>query len=193
MYDPLSGNGTELLRFSELLPLLLLALGQWIGGGSIGFSYAGFLGLLYFVTAAGIYWIGEKEDRPLPGFLAGLAWFFMPVNLHLLLAEGELSAGLVIALVPIFLWNLYCYMEKGKKSAVIGAMTLFFLMIMSNVEYAFVILIASVVYLILDGIVNGRMKKACSLLPVFPISYCLNGFWLCAFWTRYGKIQPTNV
>ena len=193
LYDPLSGNGTELLRFSEPLPLLLLALGQWIGGGRIGFSYAGFLGLLYLVSAAGIYWIGEKENRPLQGFLAGLAWFFMPVNLHLILAEGELSAGLVIALVPLFLWNLYCYMEKGKKSAVFGAMLIFFLMIMSNVEYAFIILIASVVYLILDGIVNGRMKKAFSLLPMFPISYCLNGFWLCAFWTRYGKISPTST
>lgn len=193
LYDPWSGNGTELLRFSEPLVVALLAIGQWIGGGNIGFAYTLFLGVLFFVSAAGIYWIGAGENRTFLGFLAGLAWFFFPVNLHLLLAEGDLAAGFVMAVFPFFFWNLYGFLEKGKRSGTVGAMLLFFLMVLSDMEYATVIFIATVVYLFVDGIVSSRIKRALALLPIFPVAYCLNGFWLCAFWRRYGNVPATST
>ena len=187
------GNGTEILRFMEPLVGFVLAVAQFIWNGSSFAAYYFFIGLLYFLSAVSIYWIGERENRPFLGFLMGAVWFFTPVNWHLLFAEGELAKSLIVALLPFFFWNIYCFMEKEKSSSTIYAAILYFVFLLCSVKYTKVIFIAALCYLLIFGITSGKIKSAFNFMPVLILPYFFDGIWLCAYFKNYGTVSPTST
>ena len=187
------GNGTEILRFMEPFVGIVLAVAQFILDGSSLSAYCFLIGLIYFLSAVSVYWIGERENRPVLGFLMGAAWFFTPVNWHLLFAEGEPAKSFIVALLPFFFWNIYCYTEKEKSSSTVYAAILYFLFLLCSVKYTTVIFLATACYLLVFGIARGKIKSAFNFFSVLILPYFFDGFWLCAFFKNYGTVSPTRT
>lgn len=175
LYDSFCGNGSELIRFSEPLPCMILAFFAYLGNGSTIFTYALFVGTIFFVPACSVFWIGRAEGRSFLGFLLGIAYFFMPANLHLLLTEGNLKGSILLSLLPLFFWQLYCFVAKKNEKAMIPISILSVIFVMCSVSDTLMVVTASVCYLLIDGIVNGTWKNGLKLIPAFFLAFLWNG------------------
>lgn len=192
-YDSFSGNGSEFVRFSEPLPCILLTFFAFLGNQNAVVTYALFVGTVFFLSASSIFGIGRKENRSFMGFLLGLAYFFMPANLHMLFSKGNVGESIVLAFLPLFFWQCYRFVEEKSLKAVVSVSILSVLFVMCSVSYTIMVITAAVCYLLLDGIINGTFRNGLKLVPAFLLAFLWNGIWLCAYLKKYGTIPKTSA
>lgn len=128
--------------------------------------YAVYMGIIYFVSAVVWFVIGKKENRKKTGIGIGLLWFFMPANLQVFFGEGELGTSLFLSVLPLLLWLMYRYMEKGDRKAVWAVMILSFFMSFCSVPYAVLTFFGAINYWIVTGIFKGGWKRGAVLTAV---------------------------
>lgn len=198
LYDRYTGNGAEILRFSEPLGTALLLLCEAAGAlagasGQLYFAYALYAGALYFLSAILWYALGAKTGRRLCGFLIGLVWPFLPAGFEMFFSEGQLGMSLLLCFLPVFVYELYRYAEEAKDRSAVGVTLLFFLIVLCDISYAAYVAAAAVCYLLFTCILRGVWKRAVVIVPAFAIGYLLNGAWLFAYLMNYDSGAEENT
>lgn len=174
-------NGVELLRYWAPLPIYILALCQALVGGNYFQGYLVFIVIIYVLCALTWFAIGLRHKRPWMGTFIGFVWFFMPNNLYTLFVEGDLSRGLIIGILPLLLAAVHDYLLEDKWKSLIAVIICMALMTLCNFEFAVMILLAQLVFLIVYRLLNRQRLKCFNALFVMLLGMMLTGVWTFAY------------
>ncbi|NBH12969.1 hypothetical protein D3Z36_01900 [Lachnospiraceae bacterium] len=177
LFDPLWYNGVEMTRYWEPLTMYLIAFFQFLGGSSMN-AYLIFTAFIFGTGAASWLYVGLKLERPWFGVFLGVLWFFMPNNLAVLFYEGNLPGAVCMAMIPFLMYWFYEYLQHRCWQALPKISVCFAVFCLSSVDYAGMILLAFVIYVIIDGIIRRQIKRGIQALLAFLPGYLLAGFWL---------------
>ena len=178
LFDPLWYNGVEMLRYWEPLPVYFMAFFQFLGGGSSMNAYLIFTAFIFFAGAASWLYIGCRLERPWLGIFLGVLWFFMPNNLVALFYEGNLPRSICIVILPLIIYWVYEYLQDRRWQALPKLSVSFAFVCLSNIYYAGMILVAFLIYFIVDGIIRHAIKKEIRVFVAFILGYMLAFAWL---------------
>lgn len=192
MYDRFLYNGVQPLRYWAPASVYLLA-GLRIFCSSILDAYLLFIGVLIVISMAGWLRFGWHYERiPLSVFM-GVIWFFMPENLRVFFASGNLPRGLVAALLPWFMFAVVRFLEYAKKRkeepentalrkkqawafGEIGIQTA--LLVLAHSGQGSIVLLCLLLFLLLYGILEKQWKAAGQVVAALLCGYALTGIWL---------------
>ncbi len=184
LYDPLWYNGMETLRYCAPLPLYFLALCQFLAGGSQMGGYLVFVAAICFLGTISWLYVGFKVKRPLFGIFIGCLWFFMPNNLYVLFHEGNLPQSLSNAVLPLLMYFVYSCLREKHWHSWLKLSVCFAVFVLCGPGYAGLLMLAFVVYLIIDAIIShewlGSLRAACAL----GMGFLLAGAWLVPYLAR---------
>lgn len=177
LYDSMSYNGVELLRYSAPVPMYFLALCQWIAGGSPLNGYLFFVGILFFLEAFVWLYLGKQKNRAVLGTFLGVLWFFMPNNLYVLFMEGNLARALCMVILPLFVCSIYDYISVGKRRNLAKGILTFGLLSLCDIEYVVMIAIVVVAFGIIYGILFHQWKRFGIVLFALVLAVMLTALW----------------
>ncbi len=180
LYDPMWYNGVELLRYWSPLPAYVMALCQFIAGGSQFGAYLIFVGGVCFFGACVWPFIGRGFNRPYLGAFIGLLWFFMPNNLYAVFTEGNLARSLSMIFLPVFIYAVYKYLENQRLRYILLMVFTFVLIALCHLGYAGMIAIAVILYGIVYMFQGGKKKAVLDVIISMVIGFMLLGIWMVA-------------
>lgn len=175
-YDPYWYNGTELLSFYKLLPVLLLTCFQFLAGGDAANGYLLFVGALFFTEALIWLVIGCKKGRRKMGAFLGVLWFFMPVHLQTLFDAGDIPQTLCLAMLPIFLMQTGDFLFEEKKKAGKWVALLSCLMALCDWDFTEILIFSMLVFALLYTFFFHRKRTMFHLLCYMLLGILLSGF-----------------
>jgi len=178
LFDPLWYNGVEFMRYWEPLPVYLMAFCQFLGGGSSMNGYLIFAAFIFFAGAVSWLYVGIKLKRPWFGAFLGILWFFIPNNLSVLFHEGNLPRSVCIVILPLLIYWVYEYLHCRRWQALPKLSVSFAFVCLCSFHYSEMILIAFMIYFVIDGIIRHAVKAELRVLFVFFLGILLAGFWL---------------
>ena len=164
-------NGVETLRSSGPVPAYLLALARAICGADPLQGYLLFTGLTVFLSSIPWLYIGIRRGKPLTGAVMGMVWFFMPHNLLLYFGAGNLSAGLVMIFMPLFVFFCISSTEEYGTSDLTGVTVTFLLMLLCDPAYAFTVFLGTVVFLLINALILRKTKGIGSIMVSVGIAF----------------------
>ena len=191
LYDASWYNGVELLRYWSPLPAYVMALCQFIAGGSQFGAYLIFIGGVCFLGACVWPFIGRGFNRPYLGAFIGLLWFFMPDNLYALFVEGNLARSLGMIFLPVFIYAIYKYFDSQKTGYLLLITLSLLLIAMCNAGYAVMVLAAVIIYGIIYCVQNKRIIVLSDVIISMVLSFVIYGIWLIGVF-RIGKPSLYN-
>lgn len=178
LFTDLWYNGIQPFRYWAPLPYYLIAVAEFITGGNIGQSYNIFIGFVFFTGAMGwIIW-GHKTKRYVLALTFGVLWFFIPDNLRVLFADGNLPRAVVSAILPYLLFNIWDYSENKKKKALIFIAICMLLITLSHAMISAMVGITIFVFMILYGVINKKLQLAFHVLSTAVLGIAAAGVWL---------------
>ncbi len=180
LYDPMWYNGVELLRYWSPLPAYVMALCQFIAGGSQFGAYLIFVGGVCFFGACVWPFIGRGFNRPFLGAFIGFLWFFMPNNLCAVFIEGNLARSLSMIFMPVFIYAVYKYLENQRLRYILLMVFTFVLIALCHLGYAGMIAIAVILYGIVYMFQEGKKKAVLDVIISMVIGFMLLGIWMVA-------------
>ncbi len=192
LYNPLWYNGMETLRYQAPLPVYLLALCQYFGGGDPMNGYLIFVALLFVIGAVAWLYVGFKVERPIFGAFLGILWFFMPNNLYVLIQEGNLPRSLCIALLPLLMYFIYRYLSKKRWYTFAEIAVCFALVSLCQPSYAGLIVIAFVIYFAVYAVVSHEWQNCVRAMVALALGYLLAGVWVVPSLVRSSSATQTS-
>ncbi|MCI8371772.1 MAG: hypothetical protein HFI75_05135 [Lachnospiraceae bacterium] len=194
LYDRFWYNGAQLMRYSAPLPIYILALCQALAGGNEFSGILVFAGLAFVLGAMIWLYIGVRKRRMLLGAFLGLIWFFMPNNLYTFFVEGNLPRSCCLVLLPLFLYFLYEYLFEERWKA-LGCMILVFTgIVVSEVEFAVMLMISMLIFLPLYRIICKRKRRALRTLVGLMLPFLISGLWLyAAYKSRAASVYHSQM
>ncbi len=184
LYHPLWYNGMQTLRYQAPLPIYLLALCQFLGGGNPMYGYLVFVALLFVVGAVAWLYVGFKVQRPIFGAFLGILWFFMPNNLYVLIQEGNLPRALSNAFLPLLMYFIYRYLQEKRWYTFAEIAVSFALVSLCQPGYAGLIVIAFVIYFAVYAAVSHEWQNCVRAMAALASGYLLAGVWLIPYLMR---------
>lgn len=170
--------GLQMLRYHPPLPYYVLVLIAWFSGNMIlaaGWfvalcAFAGGLSVLLFQR-----WLGW-----LPAMLAAILFLFLPDNLRVAMAEGNLPRVLASALFPLAVYFLLRLLEEPRRLFfALGLALTFTLIVLSHAMMAAIYAVCCGVMLILAwGFRSISRQSGLSGLVVIVLGIMLGGAWL---------------
>ncbi|MCD8331549.1 MAG: hypothetical protein LUB63_03330, partial [Oscillospiraceae bacterium] len=178
--DWLMYNGMELLRWISPVPAYGAALGIWLAGGDVLGGYLVLIGLLYFLNAVSWLLVGQRWGRPRMGAFLGLIWFFLPFNLYMLFAVGDLGYTMGAALLPPLI-SLCCQFVSHPKWTRLPEIALCSaLLTLCSVECPGIVLPGLALLLLFLGLWNRCWREGLLALLAAGAGLAATGVWLCA-------------
>lgn len=178
LFTDLWYNGVQPFRYWAPLPYYIIAGAEFISGGNIGQSYNIFLGFVFFTGAMGwIIW-GYKTKRYIFAIVFGVLWFFIPDNLRVIFADGNLPRAVVGAILPYLLFSIWNYIENEKKKALVFISICMLLITLSHAMISAMVGITIFVFIILYGVINRKLPVALNVLISAVLGIALAGIWL---------------
>lgn len=192
LYDRYLYNGVQPLRYWAPGSVYLLAVLRMFSG-SILDAYLLFIGVLIVISMGGWLRFGWHYHRiPLSIFM-GVIWFFMPENLRVFFASGNMPRGLVAAVLPWFMFAVVRFLEYAKKSreepeneklrrkkawafGEIGIQTA--LLVLGHSGQGSIVLLCLLIFLLIYGISGKQGKAAGQVVLAALCGYALTGLWL---------------
>ncbi len=178
IYDPLWYNGVEMMRYWAPLPVYVLAGCEFISGGDPMVGYLLFVAFICFTGGLSWLYVGFKVNRPYFGAFLGALWFFMPNNLLAIFYEGNLPRAICVVILPLLMYWVYDYL-RFRHWYTIPKMSLgFALTALCHSGYAGMILIAFLIYFLVDAIIYREWRRGMEALVALALGYVLIGVWL---------------
>ncbi len=190
IFDPLWYNGVEMMRYWAPLPVYVLALCQFFGGGDPMSGFLVFVMFIFFVGAISWLYVGYKVKRPFFGAFVGILWFFMPNNLIALFYEGNLPRSICIVILPLLMYWVYEYLQEQCWQTLPKISLCFALTSLCHSGYAGMILIAFLIYFIIDAVIRREWHRSLQALFALLLGYMLIGVWLVP--SLIGGITSTD-
>lgn len=192
LYDRYLYNGVQPLRYWAPGAVYLLAVLRMFCS-SILDAYLLFIGVLIVISMGGWLRFGWYYKRiPLSVFM-GMIWFFMPENLRVFFASGNLLRGLVAALLPWFMFAVVRFLEYAKRRkeepeneklrkkqalAFVEIGIQMALLVLGHSGQGSIVLLCLLIFLLIYGISQKQGKAAGQVLLAALCGYALTGLWL---------------
>lgn len=192
-YDSSIYNGTELLRYSGILPVCFMAAIEWIMGNAAT-AYCVTTAIVFFLSAVMIYTISLKQGNTshIISFFVGFIWFFFPMNLYIWFVEGNIPGGMALVLIiPILYYNVKMYLKEGMKKYWVFSAIWMSILALTEETYAIMFLILLCLLLIVLSFMGKTFKRGLLCLGGCLIGLGLAGFWFIPAMT--GNIQYNVV
>lgn len=190
IFDPLWYNGVEMMRYWAPLPVYVLALCEFFGGGNPMGGFLVFVMFICFVGAVSWLYVGFKVKRPYFGAFLGALWFFMPNNLIALFYEGNLPRSICIVILPLLMYWVYDYLQYRHWYTLPKLSLCFALISLCHSGYAGMILIAFLIYFLINAIIYHEWHSGIQALFALLLGYMLIGVWLVP--SLIGGITSTD-
>ena len=126
-------------------------------------------------------YMGIKVKRPWMGVFLGVLWFFMPNNLLALFTEGNLARSICMIFLPIFVFQVFQYLQGRNPKYLIPIAMWFGLMTMCHLGYAGMIALGMLIFFLLYGILNRTWR---------PIGDLIITIALCSLATIITRFSP---
>lgn len=196
LFDSMWYNGVELLRYGSPLPAYIMAATQALAGGDALNGYLIFAGVIFFVGAMEWLYIGKHIGRPLLGAFLGILWFFMPYNLFVFFQEGNLARVVCMQVFPIFFYCVLSYRQRRDWKLLPTIALLLGMMILCHAGFAGLLSLGTMLYLFMDVLFDGKLRRTIEILPAMVIGAMLTGIWLLPFLsggiTRWDYSETMN-
>lgn len=170
-------NGYQFFVTSPPTAYYLLVLFRYVAG-DMQSAYYCFTGFALVLGAIGWMALGRKWKNLLNGVLAGMLWILMPAILQNYVFYGTPLFLLFMAIVPYTILALERCCEYGRTRDYILMGFLFFLQILTDTFYCFLLLIALSVYGLFYGHRLHKMLNAVKAVLAGGIGILLTGPWL---------------
>ncbi|MGG2067178.1 6-pyruvoyl-tetrahydropterin synthase-related protein [Bacillus sp. S14(2024)] len=170
-------NGFQPFRFWAPLSYYILAVLRMFTTDMIG-AYQLFFIFLFIVGGLGWLLWGVYTKRQWLAFFISILWFFVPENLRILFAEGNVPFCTITSILP-FLFLIFYRAVREKRihlyiilSILMAIITLIHPMLTAMVGISFFL------FCLIDSIVNKEMIHKFIVLIYAALGICLSGFWL---------------
>lgn len=170
-------NGYQFFVTSPPIAYYLLVLFRYMTG-DLQWAYCCFIGFALVLGAIGWMLIGKKWKNLLNGVLAGTIWILMPAILQKYVFYGTPLFLLFMAVVPYVVLVLERCCEYGRIWDYIWMGFLFFILILTDTFYCFLLFIAFSVYGIFYGHRLHKMLNAIKAVLAGGIGILFTGPWL---------------
>ena len=177
LYDPNWYNGVEIMRYWGPLPLFVLALTEWIGGGMFA-GYILYTGALFVIGALGFMAFGKRLDRWWLGVFVGVLWFFLPENMKVIFYDGNMPRALINALTPWLICYIYDLIKKRNVTNMLKLSLLFAAITFCHIGSTIILVAVLLVYLLVYSKVNKEWKTMGSVLFCVVSGMMLSGIWM---------------
>ena len=177
VYDPTWYNGWDVLQHVAPLSYYVMAIARFIVGADPLDAYLFYIGILVFVGGMAWYYIGKRKERVWLGIFMGVLWFLFPNNLQVLFFEGNLARGFCAVLLPIFIYNLSEFVQKKHWMHLLGIMIFYALLILTDLEYAIMVAIASWLFAAIYAVIHFTWKEIGYVLAAQICAFCVTGIW----------------
>lgn len=170
-------NGLQPFRYWAPMPYYLIA-GLNFFVHNIEAANNLFMIFIFVVGGYGFVIWGQYLKRPFLGLILGILWFFVPNNIRVLFAEGNLPAVIVTTFLPyIFLYFYRCIKEE-KRSDFIWLALFMAIITLNHAMLTAMTGITLFVYGVLYSVSNKSYKQVfralvCAALGIFTV-----GIWL---------------
>lgn len=192
LYDRYLYNGVQPLRYWAPGSVYILAVLRMFCS-SILDAYLLFIGVLIVISMGGWLRFGWHYDRMKLSIFMGAIWFFMPENLRVLFASGNMPRGLVAALLPWFMFEVMRFLEYGKLRKkepenqeickkqglvfiAVGVQTA--LLVLAHSGQGSIVLLCLLIFLLIYGVSQKQGKAAVQVITAALCGYALTGIWL---------------
>lgn len=172
-------NGVQISRFWAPLCTYVMAGCQAVCKGDPYNGYLMFIGLIYFIGAVIWLRIGYMHGRPYMGAFLGFIWGLIPHNLFQIYDEGVLVRCMILTWLPAYLVAVYDYINQDRKRSLAKILIYMFLMVMTHMGYAGMVALATLLYLVIDRIVNKcDYRKILAIVFAIISAMMISGIWL---------------
>lgn len=113
-------NGIQLFRYWPIFTYYILAFINFLTH-DIFSAYYVFAGLSFFMAYMGFVMIGRREGKNAVFAVIGIIYWFLPDNLRVFFAEGNLSRVMIYALLPLFFY-FYTNLLEHKKNFIVTSL-----------------------------------------------------------------------
>ncbi len=113
-------NGIQLFRYWPIFTYYVLAFINF-ATRDIFSAYYVFAGLSFFMAYMGFVMIGRREGKNAVFAIIGILYWFLPDNLRVFFAEGNLSRVMIYALLPLFFY-FYTNLLEHKKNFIVTSL-----------------------------------------------------------------------
>lgn len=192
LYDRYLYNGVQPLRYWAPGAVYLLAVLRYLCS-SILDAYLLFIGVLIVLSMGGWLCFGWHYRRIGLAVFTGGLWFFLPENLRVFFASGNMPRGLVAALLPWLMFGVVTFLEYGKKrmeepkdckirrrqaGAFVWICVFMALLVQAHSGQASIVLLCLLVFLVLYGIFQHQKRNAAQVVLALVSGYAMTGWWL---------------
>ncbi|MGG7176660.1 6-pyruvoyl-tetrahydropterin synthase-related protein [Clostridium paraputrificum] len=170
-------NGVQIFRYSEPITYYLIAFIN-LFTNNIFITFNVFIVFVFIVGGFGFLLWGYHSERQKLGLFLGIMWFFIPNNLRVLFAEGNLPLTIINMLIPyLFLVYYYAMKENRGRNYLLLAL-LIAVITLTNASLAIMILLFLFTFNIIDAIRNKKVRKNFVLLGIVVLGVLITSFWL---------------
>lgn len=174
-------NGVELLRWVSPLPAYWAAFGIWLAGGDLPTGFLIAIGLICFLDGMSWMLVGRWCRRPYVGALMGLIWFFIPFNLYMLFAVGDLGYAMAMVFLPVLICQSWLFVHRPKWTRLPWIALCFALITLCSLGCAWAVCLGLILFLfLLCAHRRCRWRAGVQILLAMISGIGLTGVWLCA-------------
>lgn len=177
LYTDLWYNGVQPFRYWAPLCYYLLLFGQLLTNGDIVLAYYIFMGFIFTTGAFGwILWIRKIQSKKLVLILS-LLWFFLPDNLSIFFAAGNLPRVVCNTIFPYLFYFFLDYIEERRKRSLFGIFICMFLISLGHLMIAAMTGITLFFYSIWYSYVNKKLVQGLEVIAIAILGITLTGLW----------------
>ncbi|SHJ43811.1 Uncharacterized membrane protein [Clostridium cavendishii DSM 21758] len=170
-------NGVQPFRYWAPLPYYILAAINLVTNNIIT-TFNVYVFFVYIIGATGWLLFGKQTKRQFVGLTLAILWFFVPYNLRILFSEGNLPFALINSLIPYGLLFFYKSVKEGKISSYIFLGIVMHLMTISHAMLSAMFGISLFLLVIVDVVINKRIKKNIMALGSAFFGVMTSLYWL---------------
>lgn len=169
-------NGIQPFRYWAPLTYYIIA-GLNFLVRDIEIAYNLFMMFIFVIGGSGFVVWGNYLKRPMLGLVLGLLWFFVPNNMRVFFAEGDLPATLVISFLPYIFLFFYRSMKEKRRRYFIGLTMLMAMTTLSHIMLTVLVGFTLVVYGMILVFSHKAYKEVFRALLYAGLGVLLVGFW----------------
>lgn len=178
LHTPWWYNGMQPFRYWPPLPYYVLASLEFLTGGDVMAAFLIFIGVAFFIGAAGWVLWGIRTQRIALCTFLGALWFFLPDNARVFFSEGNFPRMVIAAVVPYLFYYIWSFLRYRKKRSMIPIMLFMCVITMCHAMLGAMVGIASFVFLLFYSLSEKTYKPSAQIIVGMLLSYALCGIWL---------------
>lgn len=170
-------NGFQPFRFWAPLSYYILAVLRMFTTDMAG-AYQLFFIFLFIVGGLGWLAWGVYTKRQWLAFFIAILWFFVPENLRILFAEGNVPFCTITSILPFLFLIFYRAVREKRIHLYITLSILMAIITLIHPMLTAMIGISFFLFCFIDSIINKEMIHKFIVLIYAALGICLAGFWL---------------